>query len=160
MVYIEYIVHRECGSTIHRHASGKNKHFAHQANFLLSPNLFEVAKSKGWQLGRRSVIIPQVKGWKETIKYFCFYPYLGKWSNLTYAYFSNGLVQPPSRSQSKLWSRKLRFFKVWGTWHLPSLLDVSGPTIVITGDITPISRVKEPHTNPFIRPLMGLLLHL
>ena len=25
-----------------------------QANFLLSPNLFEVAKSKGWQLGRKS----------------------------------------------------------------------------------------------------------
>ena len=28
---------------------------------------------------------------------FDFYPYLGKWSNLTCAYFSNGLVQPPSR---------------------------------------------------------------
>ena len=28
---------------------------------------------------------------------FCFYAYLGRWSNLTCAYFSNGLVQPPTR---------------------------------------------------------------
>ena len=40
-------------------------------------------------------------------KYFLFSPRsLGKWSNLTCAYFSNGLVQPPTRSVlSEVWSQ-------------------------------------------------------
>ena len=37
-------------------------------------------------------------------KHFIFYPYPGKWSNLTGAYFSNWLVQPPTTVDgSEIW---------------------------------------------------------
>ena len=49
-----------------------------------------------WQLGtgRSGILKPCLGG---GFKHFLFSPRsLGKWSNLTCAYFSNGLVQPPS----------------------------------------------------------------
>jgi len=35
--------------------------------------------------------------WWQLKYFFNFHPYMGKWSNLTCAYFSIGLVQPPTR---------------------------------------------------------------
>ncbi len=56
------------------------------------------------QLGGQTKILhkkthtPKTRWWQ--LKYFLFSPRsLGRWSKLTCAYFSNGLVQPPSRKK-------------------------------------------------------------
>ena len=47
--------------------------------------------------------------WVVVSNMFYFHPYLGAWSNLTNIFFSNGLVQPPTRSLTFLeefWNSK------------------------------------------------------
>ena len=51
-----------------------------------------------WNITTFRIIKDQLYG--GVSKIFNFYPYLGRWWNLTCAYFSNGLVQPPTSQQT------------------------------------------------------------
>ena len=62
-----------------------------------------------WVILTNEMGISIVSGWWFPI-FFYFYPYRWKWSNLTGEYFSDGMVQPPTRlytyNKLVIWTKK------------------------------------------------------